>query len=838
MTTIRQEITSNSSYEIIASRNIPNQLTHSIKRPKIVEALLSNPCRLRLLHAPAGYGKTTLMADCARERKHPVVWISMGGREISPRDFINLLGSILFPNIPIFDEEILLTELSRAHEQTWIMLDDYPRNLDHELDALVGRLLLTHNGHVEWWISSRRRLRCNLPRLMLDNALIELHAEQMMFNEMEISELITLYGNSTLNSLDLFKNTHGWCAAVVFRIISPHSSEKLVSEYLKYEVLEKLTIDQQSTLVVLANIAKFDNDLCEYLFGIAETDQFFKSFTHNELFIGAIPDAPEWMHVMPAAANALASFASVFDLRQKHRAACQRFIQRGEHLLAIEQAILADHYETAASLLVELANEELLTEKSIKKILNYWDRLPIELIQSSVELVTIFALAFALADKPQNATTCLAEISKFLPAITENQQSRIASYWLSIKGFSAVSQGDSELAKRYCLEALSCLDFKEHYLRLSCHIIVIQQEIFQGNLHQSEIYLREATEFAQSAKNMNSICLINIYTSILLESKGHLTAAREIIDQQLHAIKYHPPVQPAVKGRLMLRQGNIAMLQGRLKEANQLLSEAYKFCTLNMESIGFHGLVGLSTLALHDGLIDRAKDLLDQAENFVRSFDVTEMTYRSLLDQARVSVAIESGNFDTAQKLLDILVARHMSPAGPIQTFVSSDFLYKTQCLLVRVQLQKGQILQAEQRLTVLFNQALESDSQLSVCEVELLQAEIFLIRGQEKLASEITSSVVRRCDSLGFLLPIERLKKRSSKLFKLTSIGACNELLSQREITVLRLVESGLSNREIAEKLNISLYTVKSHNQRLSGKLEVKRRTQAVSKAKTLGLI
>ncbi len=218
MTTIRQEITSNSSYEIIASRNIPNQLTHSIKRPKIVEALLSNPCRLRLLHAPAGYGKTTLMADCARERKHPVVWISMGGREISPRDFINLLGSILFPNIPIFDEEILLTELSRAHEQTWIMLDDYPRNLDHELDALVGRLLLTHNGHVEWWISSRRRLRCNLPRLMLDNALIELHAEQMMFNEMEISELITLYGNSTLNSLDLFKNTHGWCAAVVFRM--------------------------------------------------------------------------------------------------------------------------------------------------------------------------------------------------------------------------------------------------------------------------------------------------------------------------------------------------------------------------------------------------------------------------------------------------------------------------------------------------------------------------------------------------------------------------------------------------------------------------------------------
>ncbi|HBO3119414.1 TPA: response regulator transcription factor [Pseudomonas aeruginosa] len=62
--------------------------------------------------------------------------------------------------------------------------------------------------------------------------------------------------------------------------------------------------------------------------------------------------------------------------------------------------------------------------------------------------------------------------------------------------------------------------------------------------------------------------------------------------------------------------------------------------------------------------------------------------------------------------------------------------------------------------------------------------------------------------------------------------------LLTPRELQVLRLIEAGHSNQEIADQLFISLFTVKSHVQRLSGKLNVKRRTQAVSKARLLGLI
>jgi LuxR family maltose regulon positive regulatory protein len=64
------------------------------------------------------------------------------------------------------------------------------------------------------------------------------------------------------------------------------------------------------------------------------------------------------------------------------------------------------------------------------------------------------------------------------------------------------------------------------------------------------------------------------------------------------------------------------------------------------------------------------------------------------------------------------------------------------------------------------------------------------------------------------------------------------SERLSQREIDVLRLMTEGLSNREISERLFLAVSTVKGHNQTIFGKLQVQRRTEAVARARELGLV
>jgi LuxR family maltose regulon positive regulatory protein len=63
-------------------------------------------------------------------------------------------------------------------------------------------------------------------------------------------------------------------------------------------------------------------------------------------------------------------------------------------------------------------------------------------------------------------------------------------------------------------------------------------------------------------------------------------------------------------------------------------------------------------------------------------------------------------------------------------------------------------------------------------------------------------------------------------------------EPLSDRELEVLRLIAQGLSNREIGERLFLSLNTVKGHNQKIFDKLQVQRRTEAVERSRQLGLL
>ena len=63
-------------------------------------------------------------------------------------------------------------------------------------------------------------------------------------------------------------------------------------------------------------------------------------------------------------------------------------------------------------------------------------------------------------------------------------------------------------------------------------------------------------------------------------------------------------------------------------------------------------------------------------------------------------------------------------------------------------------------------------------------------------------------------------------------------EPLSQRELEVLQLITKGLSNREIGEKLFLAVDTVKGHNRRIFDKLQVQRRTEAIARARELGLL
>jgi LuxR family maltose regulon positive regulatory protein len=83
-----------------------------------------------------------------------------------------------------------------------------------------------------------------------------------------------------------------------------------------------------------------------------------------------------------------------------------------------------------------------------------------------------------------------------------------------------------------------------------------------------------------------------------------------------------------------------------------------------------------------------------------------------------------------------------------------------------------------------------------------------------------------------------EHKREDKSSLHSPTSSQPLIEPLSQRELEVLQLIAQGLSNHEISTRLFLALNTVKGHNQKIFDKLQVQRRTEAVARARELGLL
>jgi len=831
--------------------------------------LLAADCRLRLICAPAGFGKTVLMSECARlvpEGTH-MVWLDLGGRACSVGALYSQLSGALGQQDELVGsaDTAILTLLRRLRQPLWIMLDDYPRDCDAELDACLDMLLDIGPTSVSWWVSSRRQPAWKLPRLLLQGHLCELDAEALAFTEDELERMLAAQrmALSPESFQQLHRGMEGWPAGVCLMLLGADEQalrERLVAgtpllrDYVQREVLAGLGDEVRRALLSLARMPRFSAELCDHVLdGVGS--EILDVLKTRQLFIRQIDNCGEWFRLWKPLALMLQRLDAAAPT-QVHLRACQWFASRGEMREAVEHALWAGQPEVAANYLQRYGQEQLLIGDNVSRFLKWRSELPQDLFASTTRLIVLQGWALIISARLDEVEDCLAELAKFFPQPDARRQAQLLAQWQALRGFLARLRGEPG-ARENCLQALEVLSDHAWAQRVLCYQVLTQQAMSEGKLELAQQYNSEGMKLARLKGSVLYEMMLSVDRIQLLELTGEFERAVGVLNEALQALRETVRHSPLI-GRLQLLQGHLLAYQGLdepAQEAYQLGKEETETCG---DSYCFFGYVGLAELAARSQEFACAYHWLRDAERLSQWRHVPEARFRGILPLINGVAWLHQGELRKARsalcQVLDLYEGHgYLSPSG------FYELLPRLRRYLAVIDVLEGQPQRAITELRAQVEQNLRTQRLGLACECRFSLAEALQAAGQTAEAETELRSALAEAARQHLVKPLYELHHRQpqwlARVLPATAKGESlrqrllhyerepetvqaitdETVLSNRELTVLRLIAQGCSNQEIAEQLFISLHTVKTHARRINTKLGVARRTQAVAKAKAL---
>lgn len=819
---------------------MPRLSAHHLLRPRLAEPLLAAPARVKLLCAPGGSGKSALLAECALQAPAgcQVYWLPLNGAALSPSDFCQRLAQSL--GLAFTDEATLLADLARWQAPAWLFLDDFCRLPTPDTDALLDRLLTLGSPVLTWWLGARRRPLCNWPRLLLDDEVLECGAD-LAFTPAEIQQLLIHAPGQTVDSVLQF--SAGWCAGVRIALLGDAHPEKTLLDYLQHELFSTLPPELAEAWRVLAHLPRFNPGLCEHLFGFGDGDQYLRDLQALGAFIQPWEDT-DWLQVFAPLGRLLRD--EPWPARRSwHRRACQWFTTEQDWQAAFEHALLAEEYEVAVSLLQHFSFEDLFRQQNAVLLLRLHDQHGDELMLGSAQLVGLVTAALLFAGRFDQAAQCIDQLARFAPQPTAAQQRYLLARWQAQWGWLLHLGGDAERSREHFLEALHALPDSAWTSRLMCLSGLTQQALLRGELDVAQALSREALCLARAHGSLLLEALLELDHAQLLEQRGAPYRAQSLLENvQAMLLKQRLTAGPLV-GRIALRRGHLALRQGQDNLAADCFETGLTLCLHSQDKRVLYGFLGLALLAANRGDYAQAFVQLREAERLMQQRQVPDTVYRAVLLLVSGHFWLQQGRAELTVEAVRRVLRHFRGPQAKQAPPATLELIPRLEYLLVLAEVKLGCADQPVARLTAL----LETTHQRGML---CLETELHLVLGE--VAWQVGDPVLaRRSLQTGLELAARCQVQQAIRELRLRSPGLLSELgmepqastpgtvenpLSQRELEVLQLIALGNSNLEIADRLFISLHTVKTHARRIHSKLGVERRTQAVAKAKTLGLM
>ncbi|WP_434767743.1 LuxR C-terminal-related transcriptional regulator [Pseudomonas triticicola] len=836
---------------------LPRISAHHHSRDRLSAPLLASNARVRLVCAPAGSGKTALLTECLHQlRDCETIWLPLAGAELGREEFCQRLTRALSLAEGL-GEAGLISALARWSRPTALFIDDYSRLPDPALDALIDRLLAISSPALTWWISTRRRPQCNWPRLLLDDDLYEPECASLALTHDEVVSVLRHLPPDQADrvAVGIIERTGGWCAGVRMALLQkcnwsqnlpPQQRVDTLLDYLQHELFSYLTPEQDEAWRVLAHLPRFNAPLCEHLFGSGEGARLLHELQVLGCFIEPWQESADWLQLFRPLSRIIQE-SHWPCARSWHRRACQWFTAVQDWRAAFEQALLAEEYETAVSLLQHLSFEDLFEDQTVVLLLRLHEQKKQELTLMTPQLIGLVTAALLFAGRFEQAAQCMASLCRFMPQPTAHLEQQLLARWQAQRGWLCHLQGQMEPARVCFQEALSALPDDAWQARLMCLSGLTQQALLCGELDHAHALNREALCLARAHGSLVFEGLLELDHAQWLEQRGAPMRAESLLLDIEHLLRQRTAEPTPLLGRLALRRGRLALCMGLEEQAAQLFRRGLEDCLRSEDKRVLYGYVGQAQLAGNRGDYAVAFERLREAERVMQQRQIPDTVYRGVVLQVSSQFWLQQGRPQLVQEALSRLLRHYRGPSALQAPPATFELITRIEYLLACAQAQLNPDESALPAIERLLKQAqatgrLTAETELLLTFADLAGANGDGVAGQQ--AFQRAGMLIERCQ---LQQALREWELRRSNICTMSRVhvpavqcdnGDHAPGLSRREREVLMLIAQGASNQQVAEQLFISLHTVKTHARRINGKLGVERRTQAVAKAKVLGII
>ena len=642
--------------------------------------------------APAGYGKTTLLADFVRSTALPCCWYFLERADLDPVVFLRTLFASVRHTFPQFGDtcdstmKTLLTQkmsytsdmyyplldalctaiATEISERFVLILSNYEEINESETQTdLVNYLLKKLPSQVTLIIESRVIPDLSFTSLVIQDTICGLDGDALRFSAQDIEELVRLQGLPPLTQAEaehLATSFDGWITGILlgthvgdarFRRFTQHTAErghlpalrgKSLEEYKRnmlftYVVDEVLKRDMATYtfLQTISILQQIEPTLCDTLLESTDTTEHLARLERQGLFLTSYKTASGLAYTCHPVIRELLS-------EQLRRQEPERFLMlhRKAAILwhaihndeqAIYHALTINAYDMAISLILD-AGDQLLQHGQHETVIRWLSALPSALQENHPQLLMLQATIALDRGQLASALPLLEKAEQLVPDSGTRETQVLWAMIAVLRGKALFQSGAYAQAEALCQQVLRQVPAQEYALRAAAEMRLGMCATLQGQFTAGITYLQQALHQWDTQPSLRQTmeihqALANTYFWI-----GNVLLAEHHLTQVLDTSEQLQDMQG--KGNALILQGLIAQDQGRVAEAEATFLEALALARTipHMQRVEAYALVNIGALSVEKGEYLQALKYAEEGFMLARMFGNRSLMNNALMNRA------------------------------------------------------------------------------------------------------------------------------------------------------------------------------------------------------------